>query len=201
LAHAQNTPTRANSIGMDRTGKWLPNSIHLLADDGTVGTTTTGPFVDCMFRATELTIIEAMSDNNNIFGTFDGAPLPNRYKGWVGAFGANGYNSVKSRIFVFGMNDGQLGFSGRKEAGYSTSGSIGSIFQRSNFPESDTRRLFDAVNSTVSGEGFPAPDGITRNVVITTDTSGIGLNAGVRDYRGGVSVTSANILYNSGLVL
>ncbi|MFN9915091.1 MAG: hypothetical protein ACK53L_21050, partial [Pirellulaceae bacterium] len=115
-----------------------------------------------------------------------------RLQGFVGSFGANSYNSTKTR----GVLGGNIGTE-TPEAGFTFSLSPGSaansgksIFQVAGIAQaaadSTARPDFDSVNATAPGEGYPAGD----NPVITSDGSK-GINVGLRSYKLGISVNRA----------
>ena len=87
-------------------GKYLPNHIHLLTNGSTsstlaypgAGDTTNGPFLDQIFHAkASLTVTRAWW-LNAAYGTSG-----QLHSGFLGRFGANGYNSTKTRGVLLGV--------------------------------------------------------------------------------------------------
>lgn len=176
------------SYYQDRTGKLLPNHIHLLTSSGQVpANDNTGPYFDQFVHAPSRFITKNVWQT---VGETSAAPGP-RLQGFVGKFGSNGYNTTKTR----GVLGGNLGVT-TPEAGFTFSLSPGSganngksIFQKAGIAagaaDSTARPDFDAL-STLPGEGYPTGD----NPVITTDGSK-GLNVGLRSFKAGISVNRA----------
>jgi hypothetical protein len=191
---------KADSYFQDATGKLLPNHIHLLTTGGVEPSdANTGPFFDQFIHAPATLIVrEAWQDT----GESSAAILP-RLQGFLGRFGSNGYNSIKTRG-VLGGNASVLD----AETGFTllvglTGGANGgrSIFQRAGLAvgaaESTVRVTYDT-QSQGPGEGFPTGN----NPQITTDTSGgAGLNVGLRSYRRGISPEFASTIPATNLIL
>jgi len=176
------------SYYQDRTGKLLPNHIHLLTSSGQVpADDSSGPFFDQFIHAPSKFTTRNVWQTN---GETSATPGP-RLQGFIGKFGSNGYNTTKAR----GVLGGNLGVT-TPEAGFTFSLSPGSganngksIFQKAGIAagaaDSTARPDFNAL-STLPGEGYPTGD----NPVITTDGSK-GLNVGLRSFKAGISVNRA----------
>ena len=162
----------------DGTGKLLPNHIHLVSN----------PYFDQFIHAPA---------NFNTKGVWQSvgettSTPGQRLQGFVGSFGANSYNSTKTR----GVLGGNIGVE-TPETGFTFSLSPGSaanngksIFQVAGIAQaaadSTARPDFDSVNATAPGEGYPTGD----NPVITSDGSK-GINVALRSYKLGISVNRA----------
>jgi hypothetical protein len=192
----------ARSYYADLTGKLLPNHIHLLDNSGAVPIdNNVGPFFDQFIHAqTRLFVGFAWRRDNET----QAQTIGNRFQGFVGRIGRNGYNSTKTRG-VLGGNDGVLdietGFTFLMGEFTRSTGSARTIFQRAGLTsaEADAAGLptFNA-SSTSTGEGFPTG----LNPVMTTDTSGsAALNVALRSYLRGISTTNAITIPSTNLVL
>jgi hypothetical protein len=184
----------------DATGKLLPNHIHLLTNTGAVpGDATSGPFFDQFIHAPQgLFVVQAWQ------ASFEVAPTLPRLQGFVGAFGSNGHNAVKTR----GVLGGNNAFNDYTEVGFTfsilftplaTNGR--SIFQRAGVADGtadSTARVTYDNQSQPFGTGFPTGE----TPLITTDTSGgAALNVGLRSFRRGISAEFATEILPSNLIL
>jgi hypothetical protein len=190
------------SYYQDQTGKLLPNHIQLLTTSGQVpANDNTGPFFDQFVHA------PSKFATRNVWqsvGETLATPGP-RLQGFVGKFGSNGYNSVKTRGVLggnLGVEDPEAGFTFSLSPGSGANGGK-SIFQKAGIAagaaDSTARPTFDSVNATDPGEGYPDTPTI-ENPVITTDGSA-GLNVGLRSFKQGISVDRAIIIPNNNVIL
>lgn len=188
----------------DLSGKLLPNSIHLISNSSTstaiayptnAGDTTMGPFFDQVFHARfGMTVINAFFKDNADAGTGQ------VWAGWVGKFGANGYNTTKTRGIILGSAFGR----GLTPEGYcsvtindtvaskgSPTASVG-VFMRggANLSNYDNYTPTFASGSATYGEGNPTGG----NPVITTASSTLDLNIGLRSWVAGISPQYGSVI-------
>ncbi len=179
-------------------GKYLPNHIHLLTNSSTssalaypgAGDVTNGPFLDQIFHAkANLTITRAWW-LNAAYGT-----TGQLHSGFVGRFGANGYNSTKTRGTLLGVPNSTStpeGFAQVKigqdvlQLG-SPSVAVGIIRKAgSHYSNLADYSLPLVAGSASYGEANPAGD----NPVITSADNGsatLDLNIGGRSWIAGIS--------------
>lgn len=194
----------------DLTGKLLPNSIHLISNSSTstavayptnADDVTMGPFFDQVFHARfGMNIVNAFFKDNADAGTGQ------VWAGWRGKFGANGYNSTKTRGVILGSPYGR-GLTPEGRCAVTINDTIASkgtpsasvgVFMRaganlSNF--GDYTPTFSAGSATY-GEANPTGE----NPVITTADSTLDLNIGLRSWVAGISPQYGSII-NSNTIL
>jgi hypothetical protein len=176
----------------DRTGKLLPNHIHLVTNSSTSAelnypsNDNDGPFLDQFIHAKTSITIE-----NCFIDTFAGSTTQPVRSGFVGRFGSNGHNSTKSRGILlgckyFGKEGGTISQTDISQTGtmFRRAGAINTTF---------IPYVQNPGNSTNYGEGYPEGD----NPVITTKDNGsttINLNMGARSWRAGISPQYGSIV-------
>jgi hypothetical protein len=198
----------AFSFYQDGTGKLLPNHIHLLTSAGAVpGNDDDGPYFDQFIHAPiGINLISGWA----VVGESQGLTLSARGQGFVGKFGRNGYNTVKTRGLVGGNAGVRLpehGFSITaidSANGRFTAIDGRSLFRRAGIAQSaaDTtvQPAYVAETPTEQGFGLANPSG--DNPVITTDTSGnAALNVGLRSYRRGISTEFAITIQPTNIIM
>ena len=191
----------SRSYYVDRTGKLLPNHIHLLDNSGAAPSdNNTGPFFDQFIHApSRLYVGIAWRGASESQSQTTG----NRLQGFVGRFGSNGYNSVKTRGVLggnAGAYDPETGFVFELASGVG-SNTGRTFFQRAGLTPAEASSAslptFNA-SSTAAGDGFPTG----LNPVITTDTSGsAALNVALRSYLRGISTSNAITIPATNVIL
>jgi hypothetical protein len=190
----------ASTYYQDATGKLLPNHIHLLTNAGAAPTdATSGPFFEQFIHAPQgLSVGQAWQQ------IFESVPILPRLQGFVGKFGSNGHNTVKTR----GVVGGSSTLGDYAETGFTFSLLLRpdaingrSIFQRAGVAvgtATTTAKVTYDDQSQPFGTGFPA--GATP--LITTDTSGgADLNLGLRSFSRGISAEFAITIPASNVIL
>lgn len=183
-------------------GKYLPNHIHLVTNSSTssvldypaAGDVTNGPFLDQVFHAKTRLIIRSawQAPSSNI-------TTGNRLPGIVGRFGANGYNSVKTRGVLIGSAYlGPEGFCSLSIGTIANATSGISLWKRAGANASnETQYVMPYVGGSAGyGDGNPAGS----NPVITTADNGnatLDLNLGGRSWRPGISVQYGTLIVDS----
>jgi hypothetical protein len=183
-------------------GKILPNHILLLTNAGAApADNDTGPFFDQFIHAPSELIVTSSWPSAGEGAASNLA----RLQGFVGRFGRNGYNSVKTRGFVGGNAGGLDPETGFKVtlANTALANSGRSIFQRAGIStvtvDADARVTYDG-GSPDQGFGLGNPAG--ANPVITADGSGtVALNVGLRSYRRGISTEFAITIPATNVIL
>lgn len=183
-------------------GKILPNHIWLLTNAGAApANNDTGPYFDQFIHAPKELIVTSAWPGAGESAASNLA----RLQGFVGRFGRNGYNSVKTRGFLGGNAGGldpETGFM-ITVANSAIANNGRSIFQRAGIStatvDADARVTYDG-GSPEQGFGLGNPAG--TNPVITSDGSGpAALNVGLRSYRRGISTEFAITIPATNVIL
>ena len=209
------TSMRLGTGGLDYTfykdispggGKFLPNHVHLIMSSSTsstlyyptAGDVTNGPFFDQLFHAkSAITVTRAWASfgAQGTSGTI--------HSGFVGRFGANGFNSAKTRGILLGVPNSTLtpeGFTqikiGSDVATVSGPTTAVGIFRRAGGNASAsgiTTTTLPFSGSPSYGEASPSGS----NPVITTADNGsatLDLNMGGRSWEAGISSQYGTII-------
>jgi hypothetical protein len=194
------TPDETTRTYYKNLNTYLPNHIHLLTSAGTEpADNTSGPFFDQFVHAKiSLTVREAFSAG------FTGGASGPVTQGFVGRFGSNSYNSVKTRGVLLG-NQGQfdqergatvsMGFRTIQEGSDHVGLNVGTIFLLAGLAAADRNQSVPQYSIGSATFGEPNPVGTVSkkyNPVITTaaiNQAGgtFALNIGLRSYARGIS--------------